>query len=1290
MANNEVGFSVNADIRPAKKSLNEIVSTASKLANKIQDALNVSSVESATAEVKKLREEMGATAKEIGTAKKAFYAFNLESGRAKSLKNQIRDVTNDPERKKLKRSLYSDRSRLKKLDQNSPDDADKVNKLNAKIAETEKALEPYEQKIESLKTKLDGVNERLAKMPKAAKAFISEYSHAGEVADKILNSVNGVNASTEELAGKANKANSGFEGTKTAADGAAKAVEGLVEKENKANTPTNDRAEAVKQEDASLRELLATLSDYQTELEAARQSGQDLTDIEQRIAGVTDQINQKFQFSEAGDSISSLTRRLLELQSAKREIERAGMPVQFGAQYDQIVVEIENVKAAISDYKRSLNGVSATHEKTAKSSRKLLSSLPKIKSGFNSVGKAANKVKSSFESMARNMRSNFKHLISNLTKYVFGFRSLFFLIRRLRSGVKEGLQNLVKFNGGANDVNSAVSALMSSLLFLKNAWAAAFSPIITYVMPVLTRLIDFIAEVGNAIARFIATLTGQATVFQAVKVDAGDYAKSLDGVGGSAGGAAKKTKQLTDRLAAFDDLNVLGKDKDPSGTGSGGGGGSGDKSALDPNEMFKIIPTGDTLADMVLNAWKNADFTELGELLKNKIIEALPSEEDWKEIQGVASKIGSSAGTFLAGLFGDPELFTEAGRTIGEGLNTITAAATAFLDATEGVDFGGNLAKGINNLLHTTDWSQAGKNIGKALDQITTNIQSFIDNLDADEVSSAISEFISGLDIPKILSKMGKNALTFTVKSIKITAKVIEQLGEDLGEKLVVYVDKDRFIQFNEPGGTIEVPYTPTFDWKENPIKAWFEAFEFDLGEFIVVDIYGIDTIDELIAAYKAWKDVGDKWNGFWKDVKDDWKDVFDDLKEDWNDFWEDLEEGWKDFKDGWNSFWQGLSKVYNLAHDFSDLDLDFLDESKGTGGLFDLIFGNDRKFVGNTHRNNSTTRNRANFSNLFGDLLDERTNRVFVANAHNRHGRGENRYTKSNPNEKAPNVKGAFGSLKGEGNEAVVSLTDVKEKIFEIFGDIKEKIFETWENIKSYLPQTAEEIKVTISEKWEDIKTNTQTKWENIKNIPGEKFRAAKERVISVIEDLKLRIGTTWGHIKDSTEKSFAKLKDGIIGPFLKAKEAIKAPINGIISVVERFINGIIRGLNKLSDKFNEISGDLGDVAKKVGLPTVTMPTLSTISIPRLAQGAVIPPNKEFMAILGDQTSGTNIEAPLDVIKQAVAEELSAQLEVLQDGFNSVVTAINNKNLNIGDKEIGKANARYLNQQRLIRGTSI
>ena len=49
---------------------------------------------------------------------------------------------------------------------------------------------------------------------------------------------------------------------------------------------------------------------------------------------------------------------------------------------------------------------------------------------------------------------------------------------------------------------------------------------------------------------------------------------------------------------------------------------------------------------------------------------------------------------------------------------------------------------------------------------------------------------------------------------------------------------------------------------------------------------------------------------------------------------------------------------------------------------------------------------------------------------------------------------------------------------------------------------------------------------------------------------------------------------------------------------------------------------------------------SVGTARIPYLAQGGVIPPNKEFMAVLGDQKSGNNIEAPESLIRKIVREE--------------------------------------------------
>lgn len=59
--------------------------------------------------------------------------------------------------------------------------------------------------------------------------------------------------------------------------------------------------------------------------------------------------------------------------------------------------------------------------------------------------------------------------------------------------------------------------------------------------------------------------------------------------------------------------------------------------------------------------------------------------------------------------------------------------------------------------------------------------------------------------------------------------------------------------------------------------------------------------------------------------------------------------------------------------------------------------------------------------------------------------------------------------------------------------------------------------------------------------------------------------------------------------------------------------------------------------------LALATIPNLKSPSIPRLATGAVIPPNGEFLAVLGDQRSGRNLEAPEGLIRQILREELAA-----------------------------------------------
>lgn len=143
------------------------------------------------------------------------------------------------------------------------------------------------------------------------------------------------------------------------------------------------------------------------------------------------------------------------------------------------------------------------------------------------------------------------------------------------------------------------------------------------------------------------------------------------------------------------------------------------------------------------------------------------------------------------------------------------------------------------------------------------------------------------------------------------------------------------------------------------------------------------------------------------------------------------------------------------------------------------------------------------------------------------------------------------------------------------------------------------------------------------------------------------------WTQLKDTfvafaevvAEKMIA-FGDALIGVFESIVNGVKNMVNSVISFVNGMISAIVAGINYVIDAINELSWDFPDWLPVVGGKKFgfNIANISAPQIPLLAQGAVIPPNKEFMAVLGDQRSGTNVEAPLSTIEQAVRNVVGQQ----------------------------------------------
>ena len=101
---------------------------------------------------------------------------------------------------------------------------------------------------------------------------------------------------------------------------------------------------------------------------------------------------------------------------------------------------------------------------------------------------------------------------------------------------------------------------------------------------------------------------------------------------------------------------------------------------------------------------------------------------------------------------------------------------------------------------------------------------------------------------------------------------------------------------------------------------------------------------------------------------------------------------------------------------------------------------------------------------------------------------------------------------------------------------------------------------------------------------------------------------------------------------------------------------------------------------------------TFTAPQIPYLAQGAVLPANKPFLAMVGDQKHGTNVEAPLTTIQEAVALVMDDQIGAITAGFEETVRVQREileavLGISIGDEVIANANDRYRRKMAVARG---
>lgn len=987
--------------------------------------------------------------------------------------------------------------------------------------------------------------------------------------------------------------------------------------------------------------------------------------------------------------------------SDTEEFSKLGQQLQY-AENDMAVLNQRHDELIAKQGKAS-GGYRKLGDAAKKSFNSVGNILKKANSHVNAFGKRlkeiAHRILPTFHNEAKRTNTvlgQFSTRLKSLLSGMFIFNVISSYISKMFSGVNEGFENFYNQNA---TFKSSVDSMRTSLLQLKNTFAAAFAPIVSVAIPYLEKLISYITKAINSIGQLIAALLGKKTYTKAIRVNVESLEETSDALEEVKEEAKEAEKALDGYLSPLDEINKYSEDKEIKvdiDTGK-----KPDTSDIGDNivDMFEEVPIDSYFLDLadkmkdifsqlfaplkeawnregkfVMDSWKYA-LKEVGDLIKSigsDFLEVWKQEKTIKIFEDLLHIVGD-IGLVVGNLSHNFRLAweeNETGKRILEGIRDIIGVIVA-------------------NIRHaadaTVEWS---KNLN--FSPFLTAIKGWIESLVPvfDNLSGIITDFYEKVLLPLGKWTLEKGLPELLQVFIDFNNKVdwealrerlaqfwehLEPFAETVGEGLIIFIERCA-------NALADFINSPAFDNFLTMIENWMDSVS---PEDVADALFGFSIVSKGITMLSKLSDVLKLFGagGGISSALGTLKNIGATIA------------GWAPHIAVGAAIVDVIKRIKEAVSERIDTSgfgiADWISETlkltlEGWKQEFENWKISLELWWQDTWLSNAIWN--------FGQWWEEKVKPWF---------------TKEKWSELWLNIS---ESLSAKWQDVVNSWNETKEKLTEkwneikdnatnTFDDIKKTLSDSWKNIKETTTQVWRNIGENLSEKWNNLKSGAKSTFENIQNSIKDSWSNIKNNVKESVENIGTNISSTWSKVKENTASAWSNIKEktistvqnmvgGIREKFSNMREAISSfssiaqniwssawegmrnrvtsilsSIQSTISSVFGWIHNMITSLgNALRNLASSIfsfgststskTGRTFSQISRMSTPSVLtlnpkFASLRTTPIPRLATGAVIPANKEFLAVLGDQKHGTNVEAPLDIIKQAQRESI---LEVLSE----------------------------------------
>ena len=292
------------------------------------------------------------------------------------------------------------------------------------------------------------------------------------------------------------------------------------------------------------------------------------------------------------------------------------------------------------------------------------------------------------------------------------------------------------------------------------------------------------------------------------------------------------------------------------------------------------------------------------------------------------------------------------------------------------------------------------------------------------------------------------------------------------------------------------------------------------------------------------------------------------------------------------------------------------------------------------------------------------------------------------------------------------LTFTDTFYNIGVIVSGCWEVIQTVWKPVASWFGTVViKPIEQLLTALWNQMPANVQNVLENImtacrncitwinENIFHKLTSLITEQAdsaISIANRIWNGVKNTFSNVAGFFKEKFGEAWTAVMNIFEGKGDVFFNLVDAVLASFKQIVNAIIRGINSVVRvPFNGINSALSSLRSTEVLGMYPFGRLGSIRVPQipyLAQGAVLPANKPFLAMVGDQRHGTNVEAPLTTIQEAVAVVMDQHIDAMMAGFEAMVseqrqTRHTIEGIQVGDSVIGQAVDRYRSKMAVVNG---